>query len=113
MSKHTSGPWHRNIRPATKYPTIFAGRNTHIAVVDTRLSNKDEVEANIDLIAAAPELLDGLKHLYRAYVSTLELASDRIRDLGGECDPIERMEQGDPALIKTRELIAKATGEPQ
>ena len=33
MSNHTKGPWHRNISPATKYTTIFAGRNTHVARV--------------------------------------------------------------------------------
>ena len=29
-TSHTPGPWHRNIPPATKYNTVFAGRNTHV-----------------------------------------------------------------------------------
>jgi len=56
------------------------------------------------------ELLDGMKALYRAYVRTMEAGRDRIVDLGGECDSVERMEDSDPALIAARELIAKATG---
>lgn len=62
MSKHTPGPWHRNIKPASKYPVIFAGRNTHIACIkDSSGMNDAEVEGNCDLIPAAPDLLTALK----------------------------------------------------
>ena len=60
-TKHTPGPWHRNIKPASHYPTIFAGRNTHVAVVQTRGLPEPEQEANTYLIAAAPDLLAALK----------------------------------------------------
>lgn len=42
-------------------PTIFAGRNTHVArvVVDGGLT-PEEIEANCNLIAAAPRLLEAL-----------------------------------------------------
>ena len=58
---HTPGPWSRNIRPARKYPVVFSGRNTHVAFLanDSRVSD-EEAEANINLIAAAPELLEAL-----------------------------------------------------
>ncbi len=54
--QHTPGPWHRNIPPATKYNTVWSGRNTHVAHVKADLA-PEEVEANICLIAAAPDLL--------------------------------------------------------
>lgn len=56
--KHTPGPWYRNVPPARQYPTVFAGRNTHIAALrpDSRISD-EEAEANLNLIAAAPLLL--------------------------------------------------------
>ena len=68
MSNHTKGPWHRNVPPATKYTTIFAGRNTHVArvVTDGGLT-PEEVEANCDLIAAAPELLKALEAMLQIY----------------------------------------------
>ena len=68
-AKHTPGPWSRNIKPAHKYVTVWSGRNTHVAYVATGapLSN-DEIEANIRLIAAAPELLEALKALRAAVV---------------------------------------------
>ncbi len=54
----TPGPWHRNIKPATRYPTIWSGRNTHVAYVVTGGGLTPEaVEANIRLIAAAPDML--------------------------------------------------------
>ena len=61
-TKHTPGPWHRNIPPARKYTTIFAGRNTHVArlAVDD-LTTDTELEANANLIAAAPDLLEALE----------------------------------------------------
>lgn len=61
-TKHTPGPWGRNIKPATHYPTIFDGRNTHVAVVQSQGISPDEVEANCDLITAAPELLEALEY---------------------------------------------------
>jgi len=61
-ARHTPGPWYRNIRPATKYPVIFAGRNTHVASVyhDKNLS-AEEIEANHDLMTAAPAMLSVLE----------------------------------------------------
>jgi hypothetical protein len=58
--KHTGQTWHRNIKPASKYPIIFADRNTHVAQAVTRGLSEAEIEANTDLIAAAPELLAAL-----------------------------------------------------
>lgn len=59
--KHTPGPWSRNIKPARKYTVIFSGRSTHVArVVPDGLSD-EEVEANCDLIAVAPEMLAALR----------------------------------------------------
>jgi len=57
--KYTPGPWHRNIRAGGKYPVVFAGRNTHVAMA-TQQPSPEETEANIDLIAAAPTMLDAL-----------------------------------------------------
>lgn len=64
-TKHTPGPWYRNIKPATKYPIIFAGRNTHIAVIDTVGKSEEEVEANINLALSAPQLLEALQAAYK------------------------------------------------
>lgn len=65
---HSPGPWHRNIPPATRYPVIFAGRNQHVARVVVDGLSPAEVDANCDLITAAPALLAALKvareHLY-------------------------------------------------
>lgn len=60
MIEHTPGPWHRNIKPASHYPVVFAGRNTHVAMVVSNGLPEDEVEANIALVTAAPELLAAL-----------------------------------------------------
>jgi hypothetical protein len=61
MSKHTPGPWGRNIKPGRKYPVIFSGRNTHVALAIGGTLPDSEIEANIDLIAAAPCLLSALE----------------------------------------------------
>lgn len=63
---HTPGPWYRNIRANGKYPVVFAGRNQHVATVSQQ-KDGSETEANIDLIAAAPELLDALKHVVEVF----------------------------------------------
>jgi hypothetical protein len=61
MSKHTPGPWARD-----RYGTIKAGHDT-VRVNGVSLpcggrpTDFDEVEANSNLVAAAPELLAALK----------------------------------------------------
>lgn len=65
--------------------------------------------APLALIAAAPELLEELKNLHRNYVNLLEAGRDRIVALGGDCDPVDRMEQDDPHLRAAKAVIAKAT----
>ncbi|HYG84547.1 MAG TPA: hypothetical protein VD907_06765 [Verrucomicrobiae bacterium] len=61
--KHTPGPWHRNVPPATKYPTIFSGINTHVSRVVVDGLSPEEVDANASLIACAPEMLEMLNQL--------------------------------------------------
>ena len=60
MTEHTKGPWHRNIPPASKYCIVFAGRNTHVAKIESSGLTPEEIEGNCNLIAAAPELLEAL-----------------------------------------------------
>ena len=61
MSNHTPGPWHRNIESDGRYPVIYAGRNTHVASAKGHgVLPPEQIEANISLIAAAPELLEAL-----------------------------------------------------
>jgi hypothetical protein len=65
QSKMTPGNWHRNIKPASKYPTIFAGRNTHVATVNTTGMSEEEIEANISAIAALPDLIEALQGMIK------------------------------------------------
>ncbi len=64
--KHTPGPWHRNIKANGKYPIIFAGRNQHVAQA-IQQKDGEETEANIALIATAPELLEALELMVEMY----------------------------------------------
>lgn len=52
-TQHTPGRLGRNIPPITKYPVLYAGRNTHVAQVVTRGISPEESEKNADLIVAA------------------------------------------------------------
>lgn len=90
MTQHTPGPWHRNIKsPDARYAVIFAGRNTHVAVAKGHGElTPAEIEANLNLIAAAPELLE-----------VLEIV---LQQLGGELPKIDAIMQA---------AIKKAKGE--
>lgn len=72
MTKYTPAPWNRNIKPASKYNTIFSGRNTHVAHLATNGLTEEEIEANCNLIVAAPELLDTLKKLKEGFAYAKE-----------------------------------------
>ena len=94
ITKHTRERWGRNIAPVSRYPIIYAGRNTHVAQVVTRGLPEAEAEANADLIAAAPDLLAALARLVEAVRGGDETAGCSMDD----------------ALIDADEAIAKATG---
>jgi len=115
-SLHTPGPWHvRDLHPGRCTFNIGTNPNDpyegEVAVV-FRAGRHVQAhhEANARLIAAAPDLLEALKRLARAYVSTMESGRDRIVALGGDCDPVDVMERGDPYLRIAKEAIAKAEG---
>lgn len=90
---HTPGPWHRNIRAKGKYPTVFAGRSTHIATA-CQMEESSQTEANIDLIAAAPELLSALEYMVEAF--NVEEPDSLVAFM---------------TIEKARAVIAKATGQ--
>ena len=90
---HTPEPWHRNIRANGKYPVVFAGRNQHVATV-CQQTDGAETEANIDLVASAPELLTMLQAAYD-HISECESATFKNGTLLG----------------KMGRVLAKATGE--
>ena len=92
-TQHTAGPWHRNIKPATHYNTIFAGRNTHVAHLAVQGKSEEEVEANCALIVAAPDLLAALQMVGRIW------SNDQTANI----DP-------ESPLAIVRAAIAKATG---
>lgn len=94
QAQHTPGPWSRNIPPARKYCTVFAGRNTHIAYLAGEHMTDEEAEANINLIAAAPELLAALREALPHVAVKMQGTTD-----------------GGPLLARIRAAIAAATGE--
>jgi hypothetical protein len=98
-TQYTPGPWHRNIKANGKYPTVFAGRNQHVAVVSQQQTG-EETEANIDLIAAAPTLatriqgaLDCLSQ-NKAFPADIEqakyLLADALKTAGIDPLPLSR-----------------------
>lgn len=97
-AKHTPGPWHRNIRPAAKYPVVWSGRNKHVLVIKTIGLTEEEIEANINLVVSSPDLLDALQ------------AEEewRAREAAGAIDPEWDYEV--MVATKRRAAIAKATG---
>lgn len=77
--------------------TVEAERqNRHLAHAQTT-RQAEKIEA----------LTAALQRLYRAYVSTLESGRLRILDLGGQCDPVDRMQSDDPNLREVRALLAE------
>ena len=76
----------------------------------TATSSSTSAKVEFDPEDVVADLHVALKGLYRAYVNTLESGRDRIISLGGDCDSVDRMEEGDPALIRARAAIAKVRG---
>lgn len=113
QAKHTPGPWKFYTEPQPNGCPIVGSRGLMVVMLAHSIHEQDQCEtaiANATLIAAAPELLDQLKKLRRAYVSLLESGRDRIINLGGTCDPVDVMEANDPNLRDVAQIISKATG---
>lgn len=70
--RHTPGPWHRNIKPARRYGVIFAGRNTHICTLSVHGLTDEEIEANCNLITAAPDMLAMLERVEAWVLESLD-----------------------------------------
>lgn len=96
---YTAGGWSRNIKPARHYSTLFAGRNTHVAYLATTGLTDTEIEANCNLIASAPDLLEALTELLANQDAGWVTA-------GFTPEQIKAM----PYLKASRAAIAKATG---
>lgn len=105
-AKHTPGPW----EVWKKHLSVFARvtENTRVAIVgqfivtsDDENLDRGEVEANIRLIAAAPELLEAAEAMVVLHDS---FAGRRRANTGSDHDP-------DPEYIaKARAAVAKAVG---
>ena len=66
QTQHTQGPWERKDRyPLDGYKREVFGGGRHIASVHTAFGVWEANEANANLIAAAPELLERLEWAMR------------------------------------------------
>lgn len=66
-----------------------------------------------DLVIERDAATAALQKLVLAYVNLLELGRDRIIALGGQCDPVDVMEAGDPALRAAKAAVIAAGGSPE
>ncbi len=94
-AKHTPGPWTRN----RAINTVDMGRYSVICPfgADSK-KHVSEIEANMRIIAAAPDLLAALENACNV------MAAIVTGDLDG-------LSPNSPALIESRAAIAKARGE--
>ncbi|PNY71530.1 hypothetical protein C1750_14895 [Stenotrophomonas pavanii] len=85
-----------------------AGDDEISEVFDSHLNHAKRAVSRSTMYAAPPaqavDLAD-FKALYRAYVRLLESGRDRIRDLGGTCDPVDVMEANDIDLQAARRVL--------
>lgn len=70
----------------------------------------DKVDPARKLKANLAEALDEIRLFERAYINLLKDGRDRIIMLGGDCDSVKRMEEGDPALRRAREFLSRTGG---
>lgn len=101
---YTKGGWFRNIPPATKYAVVFAGRNTHVAVVCSQGLPPEEVEANCSLIAAAPDCLEALEE----FVGDVQSAHTHGDGITPDAFDLDVLREEWPDLAITYEKAVKA-----
>lgn len=118
LCKHTPGPWRvkadKRVGPYGFYIVVVcdegyefedamhvAGTGRSIVVFDD-----EEVRANANLIAAAPDLLEACRATLLELESLLAVAAGRIDNMEYDGDDVAR------AIHGARAAIVKATGEP-
>jgi hypothetical protein len=104
---YTPGPW--KVAGDPQSPEIEGGDKLTLAFVNTSYSISDaEAQANAQLIAAAPELLEGLKFLFEEID-----AGNIVRNITDDAksDWSQRMLSLTQRLRKAQDAIAKAEGQ--
>lgn len=105
-TQHTPGPWARNISPAWKYPIYDENNHNKIAyIIRDACITEAEQEANLNLIATAPELLECLQETLSELqaVFTWQIENKRISEVVAT--------QRISTINKAGAAIAKAKGE--
>ncbi|ULQ45935.1 hypothetical protein JN531_012580 [Flagellatimonas centrodinii] len=67
----------------------------------------ERIDGNTPSADDVTEAVEVLRKLKRAYVGLIESARDRIINLGGDCDPVDRMTRDDPNLTEATVTLAK------
>lgn len=75
MSKHTPGPWETSVNGDLQWDVCAPGAGDMIA----DLEGCDNQEANANLIASAPELLQALKDVVNAHDVKMGISSVKLR----------------------------------
>lgn len=101
----TKGPW-----VADGFDIFSEDMDSHVCIISSWLDEEVE-DANANLIAAAPDLLEALQEVVAAIKITLRVGHDRIIELGGECDSPEVMIKGHSEIARAEAAIAKALGQ--
>ena len=102
-AKHTPGPWLVRNDGVTKPPEIWTAKGMLIC----RIAGQAPFDyRNATLVAAAPELLEGLKYLSAEVAGMIGIEEQAFRDLLGNTN-VNCLKQ---RWLNAREAIAKAEG---
>lgn len=104
-TQHTPTPWHRNIPPIKKYPTIFSGRNAHVfGFIPSRGMSAEQAEADADFMLRAVNAHDDLVAALASMISLVHSMLPKHQQSDSSLDNI-------PQVIAARAALAKARGD--
>ena len=84
MSKHTEGQWNIYVSENSEPTAIYAGDN-RVTVCDFRIrSNRETLQADANLIAASPDLLEALEDMTARFVRCCEYSGTVERKMLAE-----------------------------
>lgn len=100
-SKHTKGPWTLSSDLSIWGTSPLNAKVRLLNMTSHSPSNGIDQSANAQLIAAAPEMLEALKDLYKSIKDCPEM-SDAMKQHGFDIDVIESMQRAKEAIRKAR-----------